>query len=134
MTVGSNVSSLSRLLARLNDQLTSSGEGGVVVLESGDAPNLKTSLKNIIRAAVTNTEGNDGYQKFLTDRTVSFVFDTRCTYTILIDDKGPRMLGYDLDLLNDYVQRKGTKKLVLALRDSEAFDPGLLTDLLSLFS
>jgi hypothetical protein len=51
--------------------LITSGEGGVVVLESGDAPNLKTSLKNIIRAAVTNTEGNDGYQKFLTDRSVS---------------------------------------------------------------
>lgn len=48
-------------------------------------------------------------------------------------DQGPRLLGYDLDLLNDYVQRKGTRRLVLALRDSEAFDPGLLTDLLSLF-
>lgn len=53
--------------------------------------------------------------------------------SILTERKGPRLLGYDLDLLNDYVQRKGTKKLVLALRDSEAFDPGLLTDLLSLF-
>ncbi|KAJ5554460.1 hypothetical protein N7513_004419 [Penicillium frequentans] len=111
VTVGSNVSSLSRLLSRLNDQLKSTNEGGVIVLESGDAPNLKTSLKNIIRAAVTNTEGNDGYQRFLTDRS------------------GPRVLGYDLDLLHDYVQRRGTKKLVLALRDSEAFDAGLLTDL-----
>ncbi|KAJ5915386.1 hypothetical protein N7466_011319 [Penicillium verhagenii] len=116
VTVGSNVSSLSRLLSRLNDQLKSTNEGGVIVLESGDAPNLKTSLKNIIRAAVTNTEGNDGYQRFLTDRS------------------GPRVLGYDLDLLHDYVQRRGTKKLVLALRDSEAFDPGLLTDLFSLFT
>ncbi|KAJ5628320.1 hypothetical protein N7490_010548 [Penicillium lividum] len=116
VTVGSNVSSLTRLLSRLNDQLTSTNEGGVIVLESGDAPNLKTSLKNIIRAAVTNTEGNDGYQRFLTDRS------------------GPRVLGYDLDLLYDYVQRRGTKKLVLAFRDSEAFDPGLLTDLFSLFT
>ncbi|OQE00606.1 hypothetical protein PENVUL_c049G00932 [Penicillium vulpinum] len=115
VTVGSNVSSLSRLLSRLNGQLISTEEGSVVVLESGDAPNLKTTLKNIIRATVTNTDGNDGYQKFLIDRA------------------GPRLLGYDLDLLHDYVQRKGTKKLVLALRDSEAFDPGLLTDLLSLF-
>lgn len=70
VTVGSNVSSLGRLLARLNDQLTATGEGGVVVLESGDTPNVKTTLKNIIRAAVTNTEGNDGYQKLLTDREV----------------------------------------------------------------
>lgn len=42
----------------------------MVVLESGDAPNIKTTLKNIIRAAVANTEGNDGYQNFLTDRDV----------------------------------------------------------------
>lgn len=70
VTVGSNVSSLSRLLSRLNGQLISTEEGSVVVLESGDAPNLKTTLKNIIRATVTNTDGNDGYQKFLTDRAV----------------------------------------------------------------
>lgn len=75
VTVGSNVSSLSRLLTRLNGRLTASGEGGVIVLESGDAPNLKTTLKNIIRAAITNIEGNEGYQKFLTDRAVSLPID-----------------------------------------------------------
>ncbi|KAF7593855.1 hypothetical protein BBP40_010665 [Aspergillus hancockii] len=116
ITVGSNVSSLGRLLAKLNDQLTTEKEGGVVILESGDAPNLKTTLKNIIRAAVTNTEGNGGYHNFLTDR------------------DGPRLLAYDLDLLGDYVKRKGLKKLVVAFRDSEAFDPNILTDLLSLLS
>lgn len=71
VTVGSNVSSLGRLLARLNVQLISTNEGGVVMLESGDAPNLKATLKNTIRAAITNTEGNDGYQSFLNDRDVS---------------------------------------------------------------
>ncbi|KAF9894214.1 hypothetical protein FE257_007716 [Aspergillus nanangensis] len=116
ITVGSNVSSLGRLLSRLNEQLTTTGEGGVVALESGDAPNLKTTLKNIIRAAITNTEGNDGYQSFLTDR------------------DGPRLLGYDLDLLGEYVKRKNVKRLVIAFRDSEAFDPSILTDLLSLLS
>ncbi|RAL07454.1 putative origin recognition complex subunit 3 [Aspergillus homomorphus CBS 101889] len=116
VTVGSNVSSLGRLLSRLNDQLTTTREGGVIVLESGDAPNLKTTLKNIIRFGITNTEGNDGYQSFVTDR------------------EGPRVLGYDLELLADYAQRKGVKKLVLAFRDSEAFDPGILADLLSLLS
>lgn len=48
------------------------------MLESGDAPNLKSSLKNIIRAAITNTEGNDGYQKFLTDRAVSSRLNIIC--------------------------------------------------------
>lgn len=75
VTVGSNVSSLSRLLHRLHDRLASAEAGGVVVLESGDAPNLKSALKNIIRAAITNTEGNDGYQNFLNDR------DVRSNYT-----------------------------------------------------
>lgn len=70
LTVGSNVSSLSRLLSKLNDRLTDKAEGEVVVLESGDAPNLKTALKNIIRGAIAGTEGNDGYQSFLTDRAV----------------------------------------------------------------
>lgn len=132
MTVGSNVSSLSRLLSRLNDQLTAAGDGSVVVLESGDAPNLKATLKNIIRAAISNTEGNDGYQKFVIDRAVRFE-DDFLAYTTLTHTQGPRLLGYDLDLLNEYVQGKGTKKLVLALRDSEAFDTNLLSDLLSLF-
>ena len=75
VTVGSNVSSLGRLVTRLNERLITSGEGGVVVLESGDAPNIKATLKNIIRAAVTNTEGNDGYQNFLTDREVGLSFE-----------------------------------------------------------
>lgn len=74
MTVGSNVSSLSRLLLRLNDQLLSAELGGVITLESGDAPNLKTALKNIIRGAITNTEGNDGYQNSLNDRDVRDLF------------------------------------------------------------
>lgn len=51
---------------------------------------------------------------------------------LLILVQGPRLLAYDLDLLSDYVERKRVKKLVLALRDSEAFDLGVLTDLLSL--
>lgn len=46
--------------------------------------------------------------------------------------QGPRLLGYDLDVLGDYVRRKGVTKLVIAFRDSEAVDPNMLTDLLSL--
>lgn len=66
-------------------------------------------------------------------RIVLYVVTGESLLHVLTPNQGPRLLGYDLDLLNDHVQRKGTKKLVLALRDSEAFDPGLLTDLLSLF-
>jgi origin recognition complex subunit 3 len=42
------------------------------------------------------------------------------------------MLPYDLNVLHDYVKGQGAKPLVLAFRDSEAFDFGVLNDLLSL--
>lgn len=42
------------------------------------------------------------------------------------------MLPYDLNVLYQYVLSQGSKSLVLAFRDSEAFDCGVLNDLLSL--
>jgi len=70
VSIGSNVSAFSRLLDSLHQDLLAEGRGQVVLLESGDAPNPKTVLRNIIRHAVTNTEGNDGYQRVFTDRPV----------------------------------------------------------------
>lgn len=46
--------------------------------------------------------------------------------------KGPRMLPYDLNVLYQYVLSQKSKSLVLAFRDSEAFDSGVLSDLISL--
>jgi origin recognition complex subunit 3 len=74
VTMGSNVSALTRLLHILHRRLMEEEKGQVVLLESGDAPNLKTVLKNIIRSTVTNTEGNEGYQKLFTDRIVCILF------------------------------------------------------------
>ncbi|KAH8701139.1 putative origin recognition complex subunit 3 [Talaromyces proteolyticus] len=116
VTIGSNVSALPRLLDSLHQRLTAQGSGQVVLLESGDAPNLKAVLKTIIRIAVTSIEGNEGYQHIFTHRL------------------GPRMLPYDLNLLHEYVDKHKLRSLVLAFRDSEAFDSGVLNDLLSLLS
>ncbi|CRG92193.1 Origin recognition complex subunit 3 [Talaromyces islandicus] len=116
VTIGSNVSALPRLLDALHRRLIAQGSGQVILLESGDAPNLKAALKTIIRTAVTSTEGNEAYQKIFTHRV------------------GPRMLPYDLNVLHEYVEKHGTKSLVLAFRDSEAFDFGVLNDLISLLS
>jgi origin recognition complex subunit 3 len=61
-------------LDSLHHHLIAEEWGAVISLESGDAPNLKTVLKNIIRIAVTNIEGNESYQKVFTDRAVSSAF------------------------------------------------------------
>ncbi|EED16020.1 origin recognition complex subunit 3, putative [Talaromyces stipitatus ATCC 10500] len=116
VTIGSNVSALPRLLDILHRRLISDKSGQVILLESGDAPNLKAVLKTIIRTAVTSTSGNDAYQNLFADKS------------------GPRMLPYDLNVLYQYVISQGSKSLVLAFRDSEAFDSGVLNDLLSLLS
>ncbi|KAL1867592.1 Origin recognition complex subunit 3 [Paecilomyces lecythidis] len=116
INIGSNVSSFGRLLDRIHNRLLSRKEGGVVVLESEDAPNLKTALKNIIRAGVSIFEGNEGYQE------------------LSAQSDGPRLLSYDLEVLHGCVKRHGVQKLAVAFRDSEAFDPKLLSDLLSLLS
>lgn len=42
------------------------------------------------------------------------------------------MLPYDLNILYEYVKEKSVERIILALRDSEAFDQGVLTDLLSM--
>ncbi|KAJ9297613.1 hypothetical protein DTO271G3_4388 [Paecilomyces variotii] len=82
INIGSSVASFGRLLDRIHDRLLTSKEGGVVVLESEDAPNLKTALKTIIRAGVSIFEGNEGYQE------------------LSAQTGGPRLLSYDLEVLH----------------------------------
>ena len=106
------------------------GIGEVVIVASCDSPNLKITLKNIIRGAITNTDGNDGYKDFLANRTVMILDSPHIM--ILNSEQGSKLLPYDLDLLREHVQRKRMQKLVVAFRDSEAFDHNLLADLISL--
>ncbi|EEQ88891.1 origin recognition complex subunit 3 [Blastomyces dermatitidis ER-3] len=116
ITLGSNFSSIGRLLDRLHRQMQSTAIGQVVALDSGDASNLKTVLKYIIRSGTSVVRDVDGDQDLPTDRA------------------GPKPLAYDLDILHDHVKQKGIRKVVIVFRDSEAFDHGLLADLISLFS
>ncbi|PGH33633.1 origin recognition complex subunit 3 [[Emmonsia] crescens] len=116
ITLGSNLSSMGRLLDRLHEQMQYDATGQVVALDSGDASNLKTVLKHIIRSGTSVTNDVDGDRELPTDRA------------------GPKPLAYDLDILHDHIKEKGIRKVVIAFRDSEAFDHGLLADLISLLS
>ncbi|KAG5292003.1 origin recognition complex subunit [Histoplasma ohiense] len=112
ITLGSNISSMGRLLDRLREQIQSRTTGQVVTLDSGNASNLKNILKQIIRSGTNMINGVDK------DR----------------DQVGPKPLAYDLNILHDHVKEKGIRKVVIAFRDSEAWDHGLLGDLISLLS
>ncbi|KZZ93164.1 Origin recognition complex, subunit 3 [Ascosphaera apis ARSEF 7405] len=113
--LGSNMSSMARLLNRLRSDLHVRRIAKVVTLESGDAPNLKTVLKHIIREATTGDDAD---------------LDPPSTGA----QNGMKYLPYDLDALHEHMQRQGMSKVVIAFQDSEAFDQSLLTDLLSLLS
>lgn len=51
---------------------------------------------------------------------------------LLILMKGRKLLNYDLNLLCEYARRRGLQKIVIAFKDSEALDGGLLTELIHL--
>ena len=43
------------------------------------------------------------------------------------------MLNYDLEILQSYVKKHGSQRVVVAFQDSEAFDTNLVVDLVTLF-
>jgi origin recognition complex subunit 3 len=88
----------------------------VVSLDPAQAANLMTALRNLIRAAITQMDGAGGYQTFLNER------------------KSRIHMNYDLELLQQLVTLRDIQKCVIYLTDIEAFDMGLLTDLISVVS
>lgn len=85
----------------------------VFSLHSAQTPNLMTALKNFIRAAIIHLDGMDGYQTFLNGH------------------KRKIPMNYDLRLLQEFMASRNLHTCVLYLTDIEAFDIGLLTDLIS---
>ena len=47
--------------------------------------------------------------------------------------QGRKLLNYDLQILHDHLQTSGQGKIVVAFQDSEAFDSGLLGEVINLF-
>jgi origin recognition complex subunit 3 len=88
----------------------------VVSLDPTQASNLMTTLKNLIRAAITQVDGADGYQTFLNER------------------KRRIQMSYDLELLEEFVASRAIQKCVVYLTDIEAFDMLLLADLIAVVS
>ena len=97
------------------NQLSQAAEE-VITLDSSQAPNLITALKNIIRAVVVQRNGLDWYQSFLSEH------------------KRLIPMNYDLELLQIFVEREGLTKIVISILDIEVFDEDILSDLISAVS
>ncbi|KAI0555359.1 origin recognition complex subunit 3 N-terminus-domain-containing protein [Xylaria curta] len=114
---GPNIASQDLLFEQLSETLQREAGAQVVRLRSGDASNLRAVLRKIIHDVVSrdSIDGDD------LDLTTS--------------KDGRKFLNYDLEALHAHLKLTPRRNLVVvAFQDSEAFDSGLLSDLISLLS
>ncbi|CAZ84501.1 unnamed protein product [Tuber melanosporum] len=112
---GPNIASHELLFEQLAQRIRSQDRTGpVVVLTSKDATNLKTILRKLIRDATQQDEGVDDEEEDIVR-------------------KSTKLLNYDLQILQIWCELHKGQKVTVAVQDSEAFDSGILSDLISLF-
>ncbi|ROW16090.1 hypothetical protein VPNG_01926 [Cytospora leucostoma] len=116
IVTGPNIASQDLLFEQLAESLGPSVQGRVVRLRSAEAPNLKVTLKKIIRD-VTRQAAED-------DRDGE----------LAVGKDGRKYLDYDLEALCAHLRTHESKQVIVAFQDSEAFDTGLISDLVTLFS
>jgi origin recognition complex subunit 3 len=85
------------------------------LITSTDSPNLKSLLKVLITSATTQTSLDDEDEELVSRKR-----------------KGPKLLNYDLQLLYEWVVENGVDQVVVAFRDSEAFDSSVLSETIEL--
>jgi origin recognition complex subunit 3 len=88
-----------------------------VVLTSGECPNLKTLLKTLIKKVTSRVDDDD---------------DDDVDRPAASSRHGPKLLNYDLGHVQEWNKKNRASSIVVALQDSEAFDVGLLVDVVDL--
>lgn len=98
--------------------MRSDTDSAYILLNSGECPNLKTLLKNLIKKATSYLEDDDE------DDVETHIRPSRF---------GPKLLNYDLGHILEWRRANKVSSVVVTIQDSEAFDAGLLIDLIDLF-
>lgn len=123
---GPNTASQQLLFDQLADSLQDVARPAKVVsLRSAEAPNLKATLKKIIRDATSRATPDDEDDEEELD-----LGGGRSRGGA--GGRGSRYLDYDLEALHAFLRPHGSTRVVVAFQDTEAFDSGLLSDLVSL--
>jgi origin recognition complex subunit 3 len=112
---GPSIAAHATFFEQLSERITSEPASSFSLITSTDSPNLKSLLKVLIR--------NGTSQKSLDDEDGNLVSRKRV---------GPKLLDYDLQLLHELVVKKGVEQVVVAFRDSEAFDSNVLSETVEL--
>ncbi|OTB18397.1 hypothetical protein K445DRAFT_315203 [Daldinia sp. EC12] len=113
---GPNLASQDLLFEQLSEALQIQADAKVVRLRSGDASNLKAVLKKIIHDVTARETDDENDLELATGK------------------DGRKYLNYDLEALYAHLKTSPRRHIVIAFQDSEAFESGLLSDLISLFT
>ncbi|KAI0482807.1 origin recognition complex subunit 3 N-terminus-domain-containing protein [Xylariaceae sp. FL0804] len=116
IVTGPNIASQDLLFQQLSETLSDQADASVVRLRSGDATNLKAALKKIIQTVTARQLTNEE------------------DLEVAVTNDGRKFLHYDLEGLRVHLQSSPLHHVVVAFQDSEAFDSGLLSDLIPLLS
>ncbi|KIV85734.1 hypothetical protein PV11_01395 [Exophiala sideris] len=87
----------------------------LIELQPSHAPNLQTALKNVIKFALCQNLGLGGYTTFLAENKVMIP------------------MNFDLELLQRYMNKERLSRIIVSILDIEAFDTGILSELISTF-
>ncbi|OIW35363.1 hypothetical protein CONLIGDRAFT_639649 [Coniochaeta ligniaria NRRL 30616] len=114
---GPNTASQQLLFDQLADSLQDLAKPAKLVsIRSAEAPNLKATLKKIIRDATSRVSDEDD------------------ELDLTSGQDGRKYLDYDLEALHAFLKPHGSTRVMVAFQDTEAFDSGLLSDLITLLN
>lgn len=114
---GPSIASHGPYFERLGRKIRSDTNSAYILLTSGECPNLKTLLKNLIKKATSRIEEDE---------------DDELDHASRPSRHGPRLLNYDLGHVQDWRKKNRVSSVVVTIQDSEAFDAGMLIDLIDL--
>ncbi len=119
IVAGPSIASHGPFFERLGRRVRKDVNSSYVLLNSGECPNLKTLLKNLIKKATSRFEDEDDEDEPERQTTAS--------------KSGPKLLNYDLGHVQEWQKTHHVSSIVVAIQDSEALDAGLLGDMIDLF-
>jgi origin recognition complex subunit 3 len=117
IVAGPSIASHGPFFQRLGRKIKSEQDSAYILLTSGECPNLKTLLKNLIKKATSRVEDEDEDDLDQTSKPSRY---------------GPKLLNYDLGHIQEWRKKNRVSSIVVTIQDSEAFDAGLLVDLIDL--
>lgn len=117
IVAGPSIASHGFFFDRLGQKVTADTDATFVVLTSGECPNLKILLRNLIKKATSKLDNADEQE----DRGGNSA------------RTGPKPLDYDLVVLQEWYSKAQTDKIIVTIQDSEAFDATLLVEMIELF-